>query len=49
MQKLHNKNAPEIVGIKILFLKRSRKEGIYLTNIDTNCPYEKYSENLVGK
>ena len=49
MQKLHNKNAPEIVGRKILFFKRSRKEGTNLTNIDTNCLDENYCENIVGK
>ena len=49
MQKLHNEDATEIVGRKIMLFKRSRKEGIDLTNIDSNCPDEKYCENLVGK
>ena len=49
MQKIHNEHAPEIVGRKIPFFKRSSKEGIDLTNIDSNCPDEKYCENLVGK
>ena len=49
MQKLHNENAPEIVGRKTLFFKISRKDGIDIKTIDTNCPYENYSKNLVGK
>ena len=49
MQKLYNENTPEVVGRRIPFFKRSRKEGIDLTNIDTNYPDEKYCENLVVK
>ena len=49
MQKIHNENVPEIVRSKTPFLKSARKEGIDITNIDTNVLYEKYCENLVGK
>ena len=49
MQKLHNEDATEIVGRKIMLFKRSRKEGIDLTNIDTNFQNENYCETLVGK
>ena len=34
MQKLHTDNAPEMVGRKIPFFKRARKEGIDLTTIE---------------
>ena len=49
MQKLHNENSPEIVGRKTPFLKLARKDVIVIKTIDTNCPYENYCENLVGK
>ena len=49
MQRIHNKNAPEMVGRKTPLLKHSRKEGIDLTTIDTNFPDEKYGENIDGK
>ena len=49
MQKIHNENVPEIVRSKTPFFKSARKEGIDITNIDTNVLYEKYCENLVGK
>ena len=38
-----------MVGRKTLFFKRANKEGIYLTNVEPNCPDENYSKNIVGK
>ena len=47
--KLHNENAPEMVGRKTPFLKHVRKKGTNLTSIEPNHPGENYSENFVGK
>ena len=40
MQKLHNENAPEMVGGDTPFFKRTSKEGIDLTTIKPNRPDE---------
>ena len=38
-----------MLGRNTLFFKRARKEGINLKTIETNIPYENYSDNIVGK
>lgn len=47
VQKLHTNNAPEMVGRKTPFFKKTRKEGINLTSIEPEKPGENYGEILV--
>lgn len=44
VQKLHADNAPEMVGRKTPFFRRSRKEGIDLTTIEPERPNENFGE-----
>ena len=49
IQKLHTDNASKMVVRKTQVFKRARKEGIDLTTIEPNHPYENYCENIIGK
>ena len=49
MQKLHTDNTPEMIGQKMPFFRRARKEGIDLTSIEPLRPDENYGETLVKR